>query len=196
METRNRSLPQLHRTGAARKAVWLLALGLGCTLLAHADDSLKTIFSPTEYQAAGLDKLSPEEQAVLLRALHQRGLNGPGSGHKITAVKAETPPPEKKGIWARVLDFGAEQLPLKSEKDPGEVTEVDAQMTEPFDGLTGKTVFRLDNGQVWQQRAGEEYFIGKAIPNPKVVLMRTRLGYRIKIPEIGAGFDVAVKRIK
>ncbi len=196
METYKFRRPRIQRSGAGRKALWILALGLGCTALVQADDSLKNIFSPEEYQAAGLEKLSPEEQAVLLRALHQRGLGAPGSAHKITAVKAETPPPEKKGIWARVMDFGAEQLPLKSEKDPGEVTEVDAQMTEPFDGLTGKTLFRLDNGQVWQQRAGEEYFLGKAIPNPKVVIMRTRLGYRIKIPEVGAGFDVAVKRIK
>jgi hypothetical protein len=186
-------LRQIQQRGAGRKGIWLMALGLGWAAFAHADDSLKTIFSNEEYQAAGLDKLSPEEQAVLLRALHQRGL---GNGHQTAPARAEAPPAEKKGLWARVLDFGAEQLPLKNETDPGEVTEVDAQMTEPFDGLSGKTMFRLDNGQVWQQRAGEEYFLGKAIPNPKVVIMRTRLGYRIKIPEVGAGFDVAVKRIK
>jgi hypothetical protein len=190
------------RVNAGRTGVWLLALGLGCSSLARADDSLQKIFTPDEYQGAGLEKLSPEEQAVLLRALHQRGL---GNGHQAvaatpvataTAAAAATPPPAKKGLWARVMDFGAEQLPVTNAKDLGEVTEVDAQLTEPFEGLTGKTIFHLDNGQVWQQRAGEEYFLGKAIPNPKVVMMRTRFGYRIKIPEVGPAFDVAVKRIK
>ena len=166
----------------------------------HAEDTLKGFFSEEEYRQAGLEKLSPEEQAVLLRALRQRGLGRTDAKvkGKTEAPSAATPsaPAEKKGLWARVRDFGAEQLPFKSEKDPGEVTEVDDQLTEPFDGLDGKTVFRLESGQVWQQRFNESYYIGKPIPNPKVVLMRTRLGYRLKIPVVGSGFDVAVKRIQ
>ncbi len=179
-----------------------LLLGLGLAVSVHADESLKSIFSADEYQRAGLDKLSPEEQAVLLRALHQRGVRKDISTSAATtpatipATKPAIPPPEKKGLWVRIMDFGAEQLPLRSEKDPGEVTEVDAQLIEPFAGLSGKTLFRLDNGQVWQQRIGESYYIGKPIPNPKVILLRTRFGYRLKIPAVDPNFDVAIKRIQ
>ena len=203
MHTLGSQLNQRRR--ARRSGVCFLALGLvlGCTTLSHAEDSLKGIFSEEEYRRAGLEKLSAEEQAALLRALHQRGIGKatskvkakPEASSPATAA-APAAPVEKKGLWARVKDFGAEQLPFKSEKDEGEVTEVEDQLTEPFSGLDGRTIFRLESGQVWQQRFNETYYAGKPIPNPKVVIMRTRFGYRLKIPEVGSGFDVAIKRIQ
>lgn len=180
-----------------------LVVGLGWANPMHASEELKIIFSADEYRQAGLDKLSPAEQAALLRALQERGLGRIPAGEPdrsqrapVAAAKPNDLPPEKKSLWVRIKDFGAEQLPLKNNKDEGEVTEVDAQMAEPFAGLDGKTRFVLDNGQIWQQRAGESYYLGKPIPNPKVTIMRTRFGYRLKIPAVGAGFDVAIKRIK
>lgn len=181
-----------------------MVCGLSWAGTACAEVSLKEVFTADEYRQAGLDKLSPTEQAGLLQALHRLGLDShqavkadstavtPAVGPEVTPER----PPEKKSLWVRIKDFGAEQLPLKSAKDEGEVTEMDAQLTEPFAGLSGHTLFRLDNGQVWEQRLGEDYYLGKPIPNPKVIIMRTRFGYRLKIPAVGAGFDVAIKRIR
>lgn len=182
------------RSFGLRPALTLI-LGLGLAAAGRAEDTLKDIFSPAEYSGAGLDKLDQREQAVLLRALQQRGL-GQEHAAPAPAVRHEGQVPEKKSLWGRIRDFGAEQLPTKNAKDEGEVTEVDAQLTEPFAGLSGHTLFRLDNGQTWQQRLGETYIIGQPIPNPKVTILRTRFGYRLKIPAAGAGFDVAIKRIQ
>lgn len=202
-------MKQFQRWSARQRTFWLLALGLGWAVAASAEDSLKSIFNEDEYRRTGLDKLSPAEQAVLLQALHQRGLGktevpppgkpempSPGKTETTSAEKPGMPVPERKGLWARIKDFGAEQLPLKNAKDEGEVTEVAAQMAEPFRGLSGGTLFHLEGGQVWQQRFHETYYIGKPIPNPKVVILRTRTGYRLKIPVVGADFDVAIKRIE
>jgi hypothetical protein len=198
-----RSLPSL---------VLAVSLGLGGATICRAENPFHGIFSDEEYQRAGLGKLSPEEQAELLRALHRLGV----SARKQAAIEnfgkppppppASVPPPagtpapaptaEKKSLWARIKDFGAEQLPVKNEKDEGEVIELEAQMTEPFRGLRGKTLFHLDNGQVWQQRIAEDYYIGTPIPNPKVTLRRTRFGYRMKIPAVAPGFDISVKRVQ
>ncbi|HTL68450.1 MAG TPA: hypothetical protein VL200_12365 [Lacunisphaera sp.] len=188
------------------------AVGLALCLVAagalRADDSLRTIFTPDEYRQAGLEKLSAAERTALLRALHERGLgnteaSGPAASASdpahpaaaATTVPAGTPV-EKKSLWVRIKDFGAEQLPAKGSKDEGEVTELDAQMTEPFRGLSGHTLFHLDNGQVWEQRVRDTYYQGTPIPNPKVTIIRTRFGYRIRIPSVGKNFDVAVKRIQ
>lgn len=177
--------------------------GLAIVTTAKADDSLRAVFTAEEYRRTGLDKLSPEQQAALLQALQQRGIAraearaatpapAPAAATAATAVK----PAEKKSLLARMMDFGAEQLPAKKSPVEAEEPEVAAQMTEPFRGLQGGTIFRLDNGQVWQQRIPEVYYMGKSIPNPKVTIRRTRFGYRLLIPAVEPDFAVAVKRIQ
>lgn len=213
---RPRTLSYMHPTlnpMSPFKTALLLSM-LGVLPVLRAEEPLKIVFTDAEYRAAGLGKLSAEEQAALMQALRARGLGVqpaqpvPAASRATAAAPARAgeavapaqaaapaPAPERKGLWARIKDFGAEQLPLKSNKDEGEVTEVEAQMIEPFHGLQGHTLFRLDNGQVWQQRIPETYFIGKPIDNPKVILKRTRFGYRLFIPAVGPSFDVSVKRV-
>ena len=174
--------------------------GLAIVTTAKADDSLRAVFTAEEYRRTGLDKLSPEEQAALLQALQQRGITGAearaATPAPAAAAATAVKPAEKKGLLARMMDFGAEQLPAKKSPVEAEEPEVAAQMTEPFRGLQGGTIFRLDNGQVWQQRIPEVYYMGKSIPNPKVTIRRTRFGYRLLIPAVEPDFAVAVKRIQ
>ncbi len=167
--------------------------GLAFTTPSQASETLKSILTEDEYRQSGLSKLSEEEQTVLLQALQKRGINGSKNG-QTAALPSQAP--EKKGLWARIMDFGAEQLPVKHPQDEGEVVEVVAQMTKPFRGLQGRTIFYLDNGQVWQQRIDEVYYLGKSIPNPKVIIRRTRFGYRMLISAVEPDFAVAVKRIE
>jgi hypothetical protein len=167
--------------------------GLAFTAPSPASEPLKSVLTEEEYRQSGLSKLSEEEQTVLLQALQRRGINGTRNTQTVTGTAQA---PEKKGLWARIKDFGAEQLPLKHPRDEGEVVEVVAEMTEPFRGLQGRTIFHLDNGQVWQQRIDEVYYMGKSIPNPKVIIRRTRFGYRMLISAVEPDFAVAVKRIE
>ncbi len=175
-----------------------LAMAAGLIAVAAtavAEDSLKTVFTAEEYRRAGLGKLNPEQQAALLQALQQRGLAGPQL-RPTAPAPVSAGPAEKMSRVTPVPDLGAEQLPAKKLRDADENAEVDARMTEPFRGLQGGTVFHLDNGQVWQQRIPEVYYIGKSIPNPKVMIRHTRFGYRLLIPEVEPDFAVAVKRIE
>lgn len=63
----------------------------------------------------------------------------------------------------------------------------------PFSGWSGDTVFRLQNGQVWQQRQGGNYpYRGS---NPEVRISKNFMGfYRMELTENGKA--VAVKRLK
>src|ERR1700694_2697118 len=170
-------------------------IAVAATAVAVAEDSLKTIFTAEEYRRAGLGQLKPEQQAALLQALQPRALAGPQI-RPAAPAPVSTGPAEKMSRVTPAPDPGAEQLPAKKSRDEGEKIEVEARMTEPFRGLQGGTVFHLDNGQVWQQRISEVYYIGKSIPNPKVMIRHTRFGYRLLIPDVEPDFAVAVKRIE
>ena len=165
---------------------------------AEAEDSLQSVLTPEEYRQAGLAKLDAGEQAALLRAMERRGLANPAAPVPAMAATVDgvAKPAEKKSLLAAAKEIGAEQLPAKKSQEESGTTDVEAQMTHPFQGLQGGTIFRLDNGQVWQQRIPETYYLGKSIPNPKVTIRRTRLGYKLLIPAVESDFAVAVKRIQ
>ena len=44
-----------------------------------------------------------------------------------------------------------------SEKKPASDSSFEARLTGNFTGWSGKTVFRLDDGQVWRQRSAANY---------------------------------------
>ena len=81
--------------------------------------------TPEDFTAAGLDKLSEAERAHLSEWLaHYR------------AGVTQGPAP------ARTPEQRAEEREI----------EIVAKVVPAFTGWSGNTVFRLDNGQVWQQR--------------------------------------------
>lgn len=55
---------------------------------------------------------------------------------------------------------------------------IEARIVGVFTGWSGKTVFRLDNGQVWRQRLPGKYQ-HRADPNPSVVISRNALGFYV-----------------
>ena len=62
-----------------------------------------------------------------------------------------------------------------------------------FTGWDGDTIFRLDNGEVWQQRFGGKYRI--SLENPEVEITRNLLGYyELKI--VKTGRRIGVTRIE
>ena len=45
----------------------------------------------------------------------------------------------------------------KEVREAAEEAEIVARIVPPFEGWDGRTVFRLDNGQVWRQRQSGRY---------------------------------------
>jgi hypothetical protein len=87
--------------------------------------------------------------------------------------------------------FGAERLP------PSDVDHIEARLLGEFNGWDGNTVFRLDNGQVWQQTRNyiADYTPREPIPQPHVTIERGMLGtYNLQVE--GVKRIVQVKRIK
>lgn len=101
-------------------------------------------------------------------------------------VSAEAAPDETD-----VAEFGAESI----ERDT--VASIEARLAGDFTGWTGKTVFTLDNGQVWRQTRNyiRPYAPREPISQPKVTITKGALGsYNMRIE--GVGRTVQVKRVK
>jgi hypothetical protein len=122
--------------------------------------------TPEDFSASGLDKLSEAERAHLSEWLA-----------RYRAGMSEGPAPEKT----------PEQRAEEKE------VEIVAKVVPAFRGWGGSTVFRLDNGQVWQQRQdGKLRYQGD---DSTVVISQNFLGgYMLRHPATNRG--IGVKRIQ
>lgn len=104
----------------------LLTLPL-CGLSVHAQQAagLQQRMSSAEFQAAGLDKLSPQELANLDNWLSTHG--------KVTT---------------KMVDASGNPVFYA---DKASRTKINAHIAGHFDGWHGHDQFTLDNGQVWKQ---------------------------------------------
>lgn len=72
--------------------------------------------------------------------------------------------------------------------------EIESSITGEFSGWTGKTLFYLENGQVWKQRLSGRYpYRGPA--NPKVVISKNFMGY-YKMTLVDADRSIGVSRVR
>ena len=109
------------------------------------------------------------------------------------AIAQEPPdaPPGPEGTSAAVSEFGAEQI----EAPP--IDYLEARLVGDFKGWTGKTVFTLDNGQVWRQTNNyiQDYTPRDPVPAAKVTISRGLMGsYNLQVE--GVKRIVQVKRVK
>jgi hypothetical protein len=158
-----------------------LAVGFLCTLLcsqfAWAVDTFPGVgkaMSPTEYARAGLDKLSPEER----RALDEWIARYTG-----------------REIEQTVADKVAEVRRLEVAAQPKDVTadRIVAAITPPFEGWSGKTIFNLDNGQVWKQRLeGRHRYTGT---DTRVTIAKNFFGFYVMTLE-ATGRSIGVERLR
>ena len=85
-------------------------------------------------------------------------------------------------------DFGAEQL--RNDEDADDLT---TRLAGPFTGWDGDTVFRLENGQLWQQ-IDSSYLYSRA-ESPRVTIRRAAFGsYLLQVE--GIGRTVRVRRLE
>lgn len=123
--------------------------------------------SPAEFQSAGLKKLSPAELAKL-----NDFLRGMRAQVEQAAVEKVVPPPSR--------DRASDQRLIQS------------RIKGTFKGLTGRTRFVLENGQIWQQANDSDKFKVE-LENPPVVLAKSIFGYQIVV--IGYSRTFYVKQI-
>ena len=140
--------------------------------------------SPDTFSAAGLSKLSPEELEVLNRWLY-----GVIETERRVAVEEAVPRGEES--------FGLEDVTEKVRdifRDTPEVIE--SRVMGDFDGWSGKTVFQLENGQVWEQiEAGKFRYPKGRGENPVLIIRKAMFGsYLLKVD--GMGTTIRVKRIR
>ena len=141
---------------------------LTCTA-AFADDTVfpgvEKLMTTQEYEAAGLDKLSPEEMQALNKWL----------------------------IGYTVEDASVMRQNNEEVQAAEKAIEISGNIKQPFSGWTGKTVFYLDNGQVWRQRVSGRYQYKGS--NTAVLIDKNLIGfYRMTL--VDSGRSIGVSRVK
>lgn len=156
-----------HRGAAACLAV-LVLMCAGAVFPALADDDfpgIRKLMSDDEFRSTGLDGLAPEE----LEALDAWLL-------RYTAGDAE--------VLQETNDSVREAREARDDRG------IVSRIVGDFEGWSGETVFRLENGQVWEQRL-DGRFRYRGEPNPEVRIDRNWVGfYRMTV--IGTGRSVGV----
>lgn len=153
--------------------------------------SVTRALSPDEFARAGLNKLTAEELDFLEAVLARRQTPAPSSKAAPTAPPSAIAPrgPSKEKIAAA---FGAEQVaPAKPTSDGDKLhTTIEGAVQE----FSGRAVFVLGNGQIWQLRTPTDVFLPKKLLNPAVTLIRGAFGYKLVID--AADIVLFVKRIQ
>ncbi len=157
-----------------------LALAFGSAADAQSFSSLEERMTAKEFREAGLDKLSDEE----LRALNawvQRNVRLAEQGGAAAAAPGQAAP---VAAQASADTRGFENA---------ERTEIASRILGPFKGWSGKTVFTLENGMVWQQVEDDRASI--VAESPSVTISPGTFGsWRLKVE--GSNRTTLVKRIK
>ena len=130
--------------------------------------TLEERMSQTDFRAAGLDHLSPEQLKYLNEWLRTHG-----------------------GAGASAVTPGGTPV-FYPESSDREVVE--SHIEGEFIGWRGKSVFKLDNGQEWRQAESGAYDAGK-FESPAVRIKPTLLGSWLMYVD-GCGCSVRVQRIK
>ena len=135
--------------------------------LASESDNIETVMSAEERLKSGVDTLTAEQRQFLnnwLKENYDRRTDDVVTRTAADEQSASTEQPVKleatpEAIEAEVDRRVAAKLADKgeSEKTKQSDSAFEARLTGDFTGWTGKTIFKLDNGQVWRQRSSANY---------------------------------------
>ncbi len=138
------------------------------SLAVQSAEKLEEKMTKEEFHAAGLHRLSASELGYLNRWL---------SPETLKVVSAS---------------FGEEQLPAQPPDPEMADSEIVTRISGNFAGWDGRTIFTLENGQIWQQRQAGKYHY--RADSPEVILKRGNFGYYLKV--VSTRRQVPVKRLK
>jgi hypothetical protein len=115
--------------------------------------SIQDAMTPGEFKAAGLNKLSAEEL-------------------------------EKLNAWLQGYREVAEKAAAKKATAVASRTKMDllvSRVDGSFDGLTGRTVIKLEDGTVWKQANAEDRYRAKVTDHPAAAVIHGVFGYKMQI---------------
>jgi hypothetical protein len=127
-----------------------------CAAPKEMSGSIQEMMTPEEFRAAGLNKLSPDELQKL-----DAWLQG---YRQVTEQTAE-----KKATAKASAESHAKMDLL--------VSRVDGT----FNGLTGRTVIRLEDGTVWKQANADDRYRPKVTDHPAAAVIHGVFGYKMRI---------------
>lgn len=175
------------RVPGMKMSLGFLGLAVG---LAAAEPARLRDLPPDQFRAAGLHKLSAEELAVLEAHWARRAAAVRGEADEQLAQVREEAAARIASAESRArraeenADGGDGKSPgwlkalvtlKRTEERPEDARALESRMAGDFKGWTGRTLFHLENGQVWQQVAGGEYF-DKTLRQPAVRIYPAALG--------------------
>ena len=141
--------------------------------------SLEEQMNGKEYTAAGLDKLTPTELEALNNWIR---------GHSIATLDKP-----KAGSYAATTDSSGDNRGLQN-KEEMDRTRIESRLIGTFTGWDGKTIFKLENGMIWEQDDKDKYY-ATAVENPKVTIKPGMFGtWRIKVD--GYNTECRVERVQ
>ena len=159
-----------------KKIPFAILLVISFAVLASAQSGdfagIEKVMDRPTYERAGLSKLTPEERAVLDEFL--RGYVA-GKQKDAAAVAA-----------AEAVDRAVKERKVR----PPDVFE--SRIVGTFKGFGLRTLFPLENGQVWKP-TNDAVATYSPIESPRVIVFRDMFGYRMFIE--GAE-TIRVKRVK
>jgi hypothetical protein len=136
------------------------------SIAAPTFESLDKAMTADERVKSGIDSLNAEQREFLnswLKARYgepaQVEASEPDTAIVRTPATSVTTEADAQAIETEVERRVAAKLAAtKTGKDnPKDDMPLEARLVGDFKGWTGKTVFRLDNGQVWRQRSASTY---------------------------------------
>lgn len=128
------------------------------------DLHVKNLMTASEFEAAGLTKLTPAELAKLDAWLNKHTEK---VFQLVTAVKA---------------------APASRQSEEAIESNIDGE----FHGWDGETIFKLTNGQIWQQ--AEYSYTYEYAYRPDVTIYKTASCWKMKVEDVSD--TICVKRIK
>ena len=173
MNTKNK-LETVGKGCRSNAAIWryaaaislLVPLWMPVTASADSDfQPLEQAMTKEERNQSGVDSLTAEQRNFLNNWLQQRyGSDAPNiradtKSSANTMVQLPVQSSEEKVIEAEVERRVAQELATRKQSTTAAVTNgpFEATLVGDFTGWRGKTVFRLDNGQIWRQRSSSQY---------------------------------------
>jgi hypothetical protein len=188
-----------------RQACLCLLLATLCASASAAQDKtfpgVEKLMTSEEFAEAGLGKLTQAERkalnAWLVRYAAQQTpaptADAPEQKAGAPEQKADAPEQTASAPVQTSVPAAAPVDDFTREKKKPKFEPFTSKIDGSFTGWAGKTVFNLQNGQVWQQRQSGKYFY--PADNPEVEIHQNWAGYyRLKL--LATGRSVPVKRIR
>lgn len=168
----------------------------------NSTPDVRNYMSVNAYDQSGLASLSPAQLGALNAWFGQYLRTNPQASAAsaaaplpaaapAVAAPVVAPPAPQPAAASGAGGFGMDSM--APEQNTEEPKRIESRIVGEFDGWNGNTVFKLENGQVWQQ-AATGYFTNVRLDNPPVVIKKLLFGYLLTLP--GQGETVFVRRIK